>query len=171
MRRDGKIPISPENSDKIAEAVKALRDQASDVANDRSKPPERSVAAARRRLFGVRRGDDQAVRRRTPRRPPGRACQRGQLRFTRSEAALALLRSLTERTSALTLGLQLFYSPASARGLSRSNYLYYLPTFHLFFQIAKHTERGCDRSPRQRSGDDNQPKWRTWRKQPFKPLA
>jgi hypothetical protein len=46
-----KIAISPENSDKIAEAVKALREQAGDLANDRSKPAERAVAAARRRLL------------------------------------------------------------------------------------------------------------------------
>ena len=44
------IAISPENSDKIAEAVKALREQAGD-ANDRSQPPEGGVAAARRRLL------------------------------------------------------------------------------------------------------------------------
>jgi hypothetical protein len=48
---DEKIAISPENSDKIAEAVKALREQAGDAANDRSKPPEKGVAVARRRLL------------------------------------------------------------------------------------------------------------------------
>jgi hypothetical protein len=48
---DEKIAISPENSDKVAEAVKALRDQAGDVANDRSNSPEKSVAVARRRLL------------------------------------------------------------------------------------------------------------------------
>jgi hypothetical protein len=46
-----KIAITPENSDKIAEAVNALREQAGDIANDRSKPAEKSVAAARRRLL------------------------------------------------------------------------------------------------------------------------
>ena len=46
-----KIPISPENSDKIAEAVKALREQAGDAAEDRSKPSEKGVAAVRRRLL------------------------------------------------------------------------------------------------------------------------
>jgi hypothetical protein len=46
-----KIAITPENSDKIAEAVKALREQSGDVANDRSKPPERAVAEVRRRLI------------------------------------------------------------------------------------------------------------------------
>ena len=45
-----KIAISPENSGQITEAVKALREQAGDVANDRSKPPERGIAAVRRRL-------------------------------------------------------------------------------------------------------------------------
>jgi hypothetical protein len=48
---DEKIAISPENSDKIAEVVKALREQAGDAATDRSKPPERGVSAARRRLL------------------------------------------------------------------------------------------------------------------------
>jgi hypothetical protein len=47
---DEKIAISPENSDKIADAVKALREQAGD-ANEYSKPPEKGVAAARRRLL------------------------------------------------------------------------------------------------------------------------
>jgi hypothetical protein len=46
-----KIPISPENSDKIAEAVKALREQAGEGSNDGSKPPEKGVAAMRRRLL------------------------------------------------------------------------------------------------------------------------
>ena len=46
-----KIPISPENSDRIAEAVNALRDQAGETATDNSKPQEGSVAAARRRLL------------------------------------------------------------------------------------------------------------------------
>jgi hypothetical protein len=46
-----KIAISPENSDKIAEAVKALREQAGEAANDRSKPPEKGVSAVRRRLL------------------------------------------------------------------------------------------------------------------------
>jgi hypothetical protein len=46
-----KIAITPENSDKIAEAVKALREQMGDTANDRSTPPEKGVAAARRRLL------------------------------------------------------------------------------------------------------------------------
>src|SRR4029077_10646045 len=36
----GKIAISPENSDKIAEAVNALREQAGEAANDHSKPAE-----------------------------------------------------------------------------------------------------------------------------------
>jgi hypothetical protein len=45
------VAISPENSDKIVEAVKALREQAGDLANDRSKPPEAGIAAVRRRLL------------------------------------------------------------------------------------------------------------------------
>ena len=48
---DENIAISPENSGKIAEAVKALREQAGDLANDRSKPPEKGVSAVRRRLL------------------------------------------------------------------------------------------------------------------------
>ncbi len=47
-----KIAISPENSDKIAEAVKALREQAGEAANDRSKTAETGIAAVRRRLLG-----------------------------------------------------------------------------------------------------------------------
>src|ERR1700730_7559090 len=46
-----KIAISPENSDKIAEAVTALREQAGDSANGRSKTAETGVAAVRRRLL------------------------------------------------------------------------------------------------------------------------
>jgi hypothetical protein len=46
-----KIAISPENSDKIAEAVKALREQAGEPVNDRSNTPEKGVAAVRRRLL------------------------------------------------------------------------------------------------------------------------
>jgi hypothetical protein len=46
-----KIAISPENSDKIAEAVNTLREQAGEAANDHSKPAEGGVAAARRRLL------------------------------------------------------------------------------------------------------------------------
>jgi hypothetical protein len=45
------VAISPENSDKIVEAVKALREQAGDLANDRSKPAEAGIAAVRRRLL------------------------------------------------------------------------------------------------------------------------
>ena len=45
------IAITPENSDKITEAVKALREQANDTANNRAKPAESSVATARRRLL------------------------------------------------------------------------------------------------------------------------
>jgi len=48
---DENIAISPENSGKIAEAVKALREQAGDLANDRSKPAEAGIAAVRRRLL------------------------------------------------------------------------------------------------------------------------
>jgi hypothetical protein len=46
-----KIAITPENSDKIAEAVNALREQAGEGSNDGSKPPEKSVAAVKRRLL------------------------------------------------------------------------------------------------------------------------
>src|SRR6266481_7149045 len=46
-----KIAISPENSDKIAEAVSALREQAGDSADNHSNPPEKGVAAVRRRLL------------------------------------------------------------------------------------------------------------------------
>ena len=46
-----KIPIIPENSDKIAEAVNALRAQAGEATDDQSKLPEKGVAAARRRLL------------------------------------------------------------------------------------------------------------------------
>jgi len=48
---DENIAISPENSGKIAEAVKALREQAGDLDNDRSKPAEAGIAAVRRRLL------------------------------------------------------------------------------------------------------------------------
>jgi hypothetical protein len=48
---DETVAISPENSDKIVEAVKALREQAGDLANDRSKPAEAGIAAMRRRLL------------------------------------------------------------------------------------------------------------------------
>ena len=46
-----KIPISPENTGKIAEAVKTLREQAGEAASDHPKPPESGVATARRRLL------------------------------------------------------------------------------------------------------------------------
>jgi hypothetical protein len=46
-----KIAISPENSDKIVEAVKALREKAGDTASDHSKPAEKAVAVVRRRLL------------------------------------------------------------------------------------------------------------------------
>ena len=46
-----KIAISPENIDKIAEAVNALREQAGDSVNGHSKTAETGVAAARRRLL------------------------------------------------------------------------------------------------------------------------
>jgi hypothetical protein len=46
-----KIAITPENSDKIVEAVKALREQAGETASDRSKPAEAGIAAVRRRLL------------------------------------------------------------------------------------------------------------------------
>ena len=45
------IPITPENSDKIADAVKALREQ-SGATEAAPKPPEEAIAAARRRLEG-----------------------------------------------------------------------------------------------------------------------